>query len=142
MSFNGQPILPAIRAMKDFEKMLSMNYEYGVFLDLHMRIGYARVSTDDQALDLQPMHLNVRSAVKSARSTQAAKRLFAWRSAQETRDQRYPANQDTNAGRQVAGAGYCRQIRRLAINALSKCSQARRAQGTQDPHPRDTARAS
>ncbi|OES43533.1 glycerol-3-phosphate responsive antiterminator [Domibacillus iocasae] len=36
MSFNGQLVLPAIRSMKDFEKMLSMNYEYGVFLDLHI----------------------------------------------------------------------------------------------------------
>lgn len=36
MSFNGQAILPAIRSMKDFEKMLSMKYEYGVFLDLHI----------------------------------------------------------------------------------------------------------
>ncbi|OMP68675.1 glycerol-3-phosphate responsive antiterminator [Domibacillus epiphyticus] len=36
MSFHGQKILPAIRSMKDFEKMLSMNYEYGVFLDLHI----------------------------------------------------------------------------------------------------------
>jgi glycerol uptake operon antiterminator len=36
MSFNGQKILPAIRSMKDFEKMLHMNYEYGIFLDLHI----------------------------------------------------------------------------------------------------------
>ncbi len=36
MLINEQKILPAIRSMKDFEKMLTMNYEYGVFLDLHI----------------------------------------------------------------------------------------------------------
>jgi glycerol uptake operon antiterminator len=36
MSFHGQKILPAVRSMKDFEKLLKMNYRYGVFLDLHI----------------------------------------------------------------------------------------------------------
>ncbi|WP_046174977.1 glycerol-3-phosphate responsive antiterminator [Domibacillus indicus] len=36
MSVNGQVVLPAIRSMKDFEKMLEMSYQYGVFLDLHI----------------------------------------------------------------------------------------------------------
>ncbi|AKP45754.1 MULTISPECIES: glycerol-3-phosphate responsive antiterminator [Bacillus] len=36
MGFHGQKILPAIRSMKDFEKMLEMPYQYGVFLDLHL----------------------------------------------------------------------------------------------------------
>ncbi|WP_100330989.1 glycerol-3-phosphate responsive antiterminator [Bacillus xiapuensis] len=36
MSFHGQKILPAIRTMKDFEKMLDTPFEYGVFLDLHV----------------------------------------------------------------------------------------------------------
>lgn len=36
MLLNGQAILPAIRSMKDFEKMLTMKYEYGVFLDLNI----------------------------------------------------------------------------------------------------------
>jgi glycerol uptake operon antiterminator len=36
MSFEGQKILPAIRSMKDFDKMLGTSFEYGVFLDLHV----------------------------------------------------------------------------------------------------------
>ncbi|HZG71557.1 MAG TPA: glycerol-3-phosphate responsive antiterminator, partial [Chondromyces sp.] len=36
MSFHGQKILPAIRTMKDFDKMLDTPFEYGVFLDLHI----------------------------------------------------------------------------------------------------------
>jgi glycerol uptake operon antiterminator len=36
MSFEGQKILPAIRSMKDFDKMLETSFEYGVFLDLHV----------------------------------------------------------------------------------------------------------
>jgi glycerol uptake operon antiterminator len=36
MDFHGQKILPAIRSMKDFEKLLKMNYQYGVFLDIHI----------------------------------------------------------------------------------------------------------
>ncbi|KHF28029.1 Glycerol-3-phosphate responsive antiterminator [Anoxybacillus sp. BCO1] len=33
---NGQRILPAVRSMKDFDKLIKMNYEYGVFLDIHI----------------------------------------------------------------------------------------------------------
>ncbi|MCG3082934.1 glycerol-3-phosphate responsive antiterminator [Anoxybacillus sp. LAT_35] len=33
---NGQRILPAVRSMKDFDRLLKMNYEYGVFLDIHI----------------------------------------------------------------------------------------------------------
>ncbi len=36
MSFHGQVILPAVRHMKDFEKILESSYEYGVFLDTHI----------------------------------------------------------------------------------------------------------
>jgi glycerol uptake operon antiterminator len=36
MSFQGQKILPAVRSMKDFDKLLKMNYRYGVFLDIHI----------------------------------------------------------------------------------------------------------
>ena len=36
MPFEGQQILPAIRNMKDFDKMLSYSFRYGVFLDLHV----------------------------------------------------------------------------------------------------------
>ncbi|RLQ91656.1 glycerol-3-phosphate responsive antiterminator [Falsibacillus albus] len=36
MSFHGQKIIPAIRSMKDFEKMLDTPYTYGVFLDMHI----------------------------------------------------------------------------------------------------------
>ncbi|MCA1062698.1 glycerol-3-phosphate responsive antiterminator (plasmid) [Cytobacillus spongiae] len=36
MTFAGQKILPAIRSMKDFDKMLETSFEYGVFLDLHV----------------------------------------------------------------------------------------------------------
>ncbi len=36
MSFHGQKILPAVRTMKDFDKMLETPFEYGVFLDLHI----------------------------------------------------------------------------------------------------------
>ena len=43
-----------------------------------MRIGYARVSTDDQTLDLQrKMHLKRAKCRQSTRNTLAAKRLFA-----------------------------------------------------------------
>ncbi|WP_335871743.1 glycerol-3-phosphate responsive antiterminator [Bacillus sp. 2205SS5-2] len=36
MSFHNQTILPAIRSMKDFDKMLETSYQYGIFLDLHI----------------------------------------------------------------------------------------------------------
>ncbi|KMJ55956.1 glycerol-3-phosphate responsive antiterminator GlpP [Bacillus sp. LL01] len=36
MDFNGQKVLPAIKRMKDFEKVLSNNDEYMVMLDLHI----------------------------------------------------------------------------------------------------------
>ncbi|TDL34970.1 glycerol-3-phosphate responsive antiterminator [Jeotgalibacillus sp. S-D1] len=36
MLFGGQQILPAIRSMKDFDKMLTYSFKYGVFLDLHV----------------------------------------------------------------------------------------------------------
>ncbi len=36
VSFHGQKIIPAIRSMKDFEKMIDSPYTYGVFLDLHV----------------------------------------------------------------------------------------------------------
>ncbi|NGP43833.1 glycerol-3-phosphate responsive antiterminator [Bacillaceae bacterium SIJ1] len=34
--FDGQVILPAIRSMKDFDKMLKFPVRYGVFLDMHI----------------------------------------------------------------------------------------------------------
>lgn len=36
LGFSGQSILPAIRKIEDFEKMLDSSYTYGVFLDLHI----------------------------------------------------------------------------------------------------------
>ncbi|AEN91581.1 Glycerol uptake operon antiterminator regulatory protein [Priestia megaterium WSH-002] len=33
MSFHGQSVLPAVRDMKQLEKFLASNYEYGVLLD-------------------------------------------------------------------------------------------------------------
>ncbi|MGE6257055.1 glycerol-3-phosphate responsive antiterminator [Heyndrickxia sporothermodurans] len=36
MAFHGQKIIPAVRSMKDFDKMLDTPYVYGVFLDLHI----------------------------------------------------------------------------------------------------------
>lgn len=36
MSFDGQIIIPAVRHMKDFEKILNSTYKYGVFLDTHI----------------------------------------------------------------------------------------------------------
>ncbi|MDG5470373.1 glycerol-3-phosphate responsive antiterminator [Jeotgalibacillus sp. ET6] len=38
MPFEGQQILPAIRSMKDFDKMLKFSFRYGVFLDLHVNM--------------------------------------------------------------------------------------------------------
>lgn len=34
--FNGQRILPAVKTVKQFEKLLDSRYEYGVFLDTHV----------------------------------------------------------------------------------------------------------
>ena len=36
MGFKGQKIIPAIRSMKDFEKMLKSPYTYGVLLEIHL----------------------------------------------------------------------------------------------------------
>jgi glycerol uptake operon antiterminator len=36
MSFNGQQVLPAVKKMKDFEKVLATNYDYIVLLDIHI----------------------------------------------------------------------------------------------------------
>ena len=36
MSFNGQLILPAVRRMKDLEKLMGYSYEYMVLLDSHI----------------------------------------------------------------------------------------------------------
>jgi hypothetical protein len=43
-----------------------------------------------------------------------------WTSAREAQNQRYPGDQGTNECCRVAGTGYCRQIRRRAIDALSQ----------------------
>ncbi|MGG3137186.1 glycerol uptake operon antiterminator GlpP [Bacillus subtilis] len=36
MSFHNQPILPAIRNMKQFDKFLNSSFSYGVILDIHL----------------------------------------------------------------------------------------------------------
>lgn len=36
MTFHGQNILPAVRGMKDFEKLVESSYEYLVLLDTHV----------------------------------------------------------------------------------------------------------
>lgn len=36
MGFNGQKVLPAIKSMKDFEKVLTSNMEYIVMLEVHI----------------------------------------------------------------------------------------------------------
>lgn len=36
MTFQGQSILPAVRGMKDFEKLVKSNYRYIVLLDTHV----------------------------------------------------------------------------------------------------------
>lgn len=36
MSTFNQKVLPAIRKIEDFERMLTSSYEYGVFLDMHI----------------------------------------------------------------------------------------------------------
>lgn len=36
VDFNGQKILPAIKKMKDFERILKSDFEYLVMLDLHL----------------------------------------------------------------------------------------------------------
>lgn len=61
MSFHGQKILPAVRTMKDFDKMLEMPFEYGVFLDLHVGMAksvfdYARQHNKKMFLHLDLMH--------------------------------------------------------------------------------------
>lgn len=61
MSFEGQKILPAIRSMKDFDKMLETSFEYGVFLDLHVGMlksvfEFARKENRKMFLHLDLMH--------------------------------------------------------------------------------------
>ncbi|CAN7392065.1 glycerol-3-phosphate responsive antiterminator [Rossellomorea sp. LjRoot5] len=61
MSFEGQNILPAIRSMKDFEKMLETSFQYGVFLDLHVGMlksvfEYARNENRKMFLHLDLIH--------------------------------------------------------------------------------------
>lgn len=36
MSFHDQPILPAVRNMKQFEEFLKSPFTYGVLLDVHL----------------------------------------------------------------------------------------------------------
>ncbi|RBW69540.1 glycerol-3-phosphate responsive antiterminator [Bacillus taeanensis] len=36
MNFNGQKVLPAVKKMKDFEKILAADYQYIVLLDIHI----------------------------------------------------------------------------------------------------------
>jgi glycerol uptake operon antiterminator len=61
MSFEGQKILPAIRSMKDFDKMLETSFEYGVFLDLHVGMlksvfQYARQQNRKMFLHIDLIH--------------------------------------------------------------------------------------
>ncbi|PFG06333.1 glycerol-3-phosphate responsive antiterminator [Bacillus sp. es.034] len=61
MSFEGQYILPAIRSMKDFDKMLDTSFQYGVFLDLHVGMlksvfEYARNENRKMFLHLDLIH--------------------------------------------------------------------------------------
>lgn len=63
MSFNGQKILPAIRSMKDFEKMLAMNYEYGIFLDLHIGMVKSVLDLANQHQKQMFVHLDLISGL-------------------------------------------------------------------------------
>ncbi|KIL44983.1 glycerol-3-phosphate responsive antiterminator [Jeotgalibacillus soli] len=61
MPFNGQQMLPAIRSMKDFDKMLKYPFHYGVFLDLHVGMlksvfDYARSKNREMFLHLDLIH--------------------------------------------------------------------------------------
>jgi glycerol uptake operon antiterminator len=61
LSFEGQYILPAIRSMKDFDKMLDTSFQYGVFLDLHVGMlksvfEYARNENRKMFLHLDLIH--------------------------------------------------------------------------------------
>ncbi|GLY10400.1 glycerol-3-phosphate responsive antiterminator [Pseudobacillus badius] len=61
MNFHGQKILPAVRTMKDFDKMLETPFEYGVFLDLHVGMvksvfDYARQHGKKMFLHLDLIH--------------------------------------------------------------------------------------
>jgi glycerol uptake operon antiterminator len=38
MTYHGQRIIPAIREMKDFERMLNSSFEYGVVLEIHISL--------------------------------------------------------------------------------------------------------
>ncbi|PPA71982.1 glycerol-3-phosphate responsive antiterminator [Jeotgalibacillus proteolyticus] len=61
MAFNDQQLLPAIRSMKDFDKLLNYNYRYGVFLDLHISMlksvyEYARSEGREMFLHMDLIH--------------------------------------------------------------------------------------
>ncbi|KML06814.1 glycerol-3-phosphate responsive antiterminator [Rossellomorea marisflavi] len=61
MSFEGQSILPAVRSMKDFDKMLKTSFQYGVFLDLHVGMlksvfDYAKKEKRNMFLHLDLIH--------------------------------------------------------------------------------------
>lgn len=61
MSFHGQKILPAIRSMKDFDKMLHFPFEYGIFLDMHVGMvksafDYAREQDKKMFIHLDLIH--------------------------------------------------------------------------------------
>ncbi|QBP41921.1 glycerol-3-phosphate responsive antiterminator [Paenisporosarcina antarctica] len=57
MPFKGQQILPAIQSMKDFDKMLTYSFRYGVFLNIHVGMlksvfDYARAENKDMFLHM------------------------------------------------------------------------------------------
>ncbi len=65
MSFFGQKILPAIRKIEDFEKMLESNYEYGVFLDIHMSRLKAVYRLAEQYNKKMFLHMDLVQGLKS-----------------------------------------------------------------------------
>lgn len=61
MPFKGQQILPAIQSMKDFDKMLTYSFRYGVFLNLHVGMlksafEYARSEKKEMFLHMDLIH--------------------------------------------------------------------------------------
>ncbi|MBM7650090.1 glycerol uptake operon antiterminator [Bacillus ectoiniformans] len=65
MGFHGQKILPAIRTMKDFEKMLDTPFEYGVFLDLHVGMVKSVVDHATQHGKKMFLHLDLMNGLTS-----------------------------------------------------------------------------
>lgn len=63
--FHNQKILPAVRSMKDFDKMLKTSFEYGVILNVHINMLESLVDYANRSGKKMFLHADLISGLKT-----------------------------------------------------------------------------